>query len=141
MMNRSEIQHRDQVLRAYFQGRDWDKNEEYTLKRDLVLHSTELLPNYPFLVDDEWEVEANRAQDGKGDLVFTDGEGRYAVVEVKWLDLNGSGKTTRTNRNDKRQKVKKQATIYADEWKQKLGGSVQVDAYWFTNEYDRPQLA
>jgi hypothetical protein len=140
MINRSEVQRRDQVLRAYFQGRDWDENKEYALKRNLVLHSSELLPDYPYLFDDEWEVEANRTQDGKGDLVFTDGEGRYAVVEVKWLDLDNSGKTVRTSRTKKRQKVQDQAVIYADELRQKLGDSVQVNAYCFTNEYDRPQL-
>ncbi len=141
MIDRSEVQRRDEVLRAYFQGRDWDENKEYALKRDLVLRSAELLPDYPYLVDDEWEVEANRTQDGKGDLIFTDGEGRYAVVEVKWLDFDNSGKTTRTSQTKKRQKVQEQAFIYAHELKQKLGGSVQVSAYWFTNEYSQLQLS
>ena len=141
MTNRSDIQHRDQVLRAYFQGRDWDKNQEYRLKQKLVLHSAELLPDYPYVFDDEWEVNENRTQDGKGDLIFTDGEGRYAVVEVKWLDLKSSGKTTRTNRTKKRQKVQEQAVIYANELKQKMGKSSQVTAYWFTNECDKPQHA
>lgn len=140
MINRSEIQRRDQVLRAYFQGRDWDKNEEYVLKQNFVLRSAELLPDYPYLVDDEWEVEANRTQDGKGDLILTNGEGHYAVVEVKWLDLDRSGDTIRNSRNKKRQKVREQAVTYAHALKQQLGGSVQVAAYWFTNEYQHPQL-
>lgn len=140
MIDRSEVQRRDEVLRAYFQGRDWDENQEYALKRDLVLRSAELLPDYPYLFDDEWEVEANRTQDGKGDLIFTDGEGRYAVVEVKWLDLDNSGKTTRNNRTKKRQKVQEQAITYAYELKQKLDDSAQVSAYWFTNECSRPQF-
>lgn len=140
MMNKIEIQHRNQVLRAYYLGRAWDKNKEYLLKRSLVLYSAELLSDYPYLIDDEWEVEANRTQDGKGDLIFTDGEGRYAVVEVKWLDLNRSGDTVRTSRNKKRQKVQEQAMIYAHALKQQLGDSVQVAAYWFTNEYEHPQL-
>jgi hypothetical protein len=56
MTIRSEVQHRDQVLRAYFQGRDWDENKEYALKRDLVLRSAELLPDFPYLFDDEWAL-------------------------------------------------------------------------------------
>jgi len=69
-MNTNDIQHRDQVLRTYFEGRSWDDNNEYQLTREFVLNSAERLPSYPFLVDYEWEVEANCSQDGKGDLLI-----------------------------------------------------------------------
>jgi hypothetical protein len=35
-MDKAEIQRRNQVLRAYFKGRDWDENNEYNLTRHLV---------------------------------------------------------------------------------------------------------
>lgn len=69
-MDRLELQRRNRVLRDYFEGRDWDENNEYALKRHLVLNSDRLLPAYPLLVDDEWEVEPNRDQAGRGDLLF-----------------------------------------------------------------------
>lgn len=135
------MQRRDQVLRAYFQGRDWDENNEYALKRYLVLNSHKLLPDYPLLIDDEWEVEPNRNQEGQGDLLFADGAGRYAVVEVKWLNLATSGRTTRGSRTKKRQKVKDQAADYSYALARRLETFIQIEGYWFTNEFQKPQLA
>jgi len=135
------MQKRDQVLRAYFQGRDWDENNEYALKRDLVLNSHELLPGYPLLIDNEWEAEPNRNQEGKGDLLFADGEDRFAVVEVKWIDEDNSGPTTRKSRNKKRNKVKEQAADYTHALAQLLQTFTQIEGYWFTNECERPKLA
>ncbi|TVQ06772.1 MAG: hypothetical protein EA368_16195 [Leptolyngbya sp. DLM2.Bin27] len=139
-MNKADIVRRDQVLRAYFAGRDWDDNNEYSLKRKLVLHSHELLPSYPFLIDDEWETEPNRNQAGKGDLLFADGKGRFAVVEVKWLDCDNSGKTAKTRRTQKRKKVKDQAVDYANSLAERLKIFAQIEGYWFTNECEKPQL-
>ena len=140
-MNLSDIEHRDQVLRAYFAGRDWDVVGEYGLKRELVLNSLQLLPDYPFLIDDEWEYEPGQTNEGRGDLVFTDGTGRFAVVEVKYLVLNENGSTagtkgrTRRGRNTKkRRKVEGQARDYADKLRAKLGDAQSVEAYYFTND-------
>lgn len=50
---------------------------------------------------------------GRGDLVFTDGAGRYTVVGVRVIDGGnggGSGKTTRRKRTQKRRK-----------WRNRLG--------------------
>ncbi len=139
-MNTANLEHRDRVLRAYFEGRNWDQNNEYALRRHLVLHSEALLPTYPFVVDDEWEVQPNRGQEGKGDLIFADGAGRYAIVEVKWLDLTSTGKPASNKRTRKRKKVKEQAQEYADCFAQLLQNFVQVEGYYFTNEHQTPQL-
>jgi hypothetical protein len=48
-MRRHEAMRRDRILRDLFNGKDWDRNEEFMLKRSLVLRSAELLPGYPFL--------------------------------------------------------------------------------------------
>ncbi|MEP0949526.1 MULTISPECIES: hypothetical protein [Cyanophyceae] len=108
-MDQTKIKHRDDVLRAYFQGRDRDRNNEYYLKQKFVANSATFMPDYPYLIDDEWEVETSRTEKGKGDLLFTDGAGRFAVVEVKWIDLEGpNGSRTGSTRRDSNRKKKKQ---------------------------------
>ena len=147
-MKRSEIERRNRLLRNYFDGRDWDAVGEYGLKRELVLNSSQLLPNYSFVIDDEWEVEPGRSDQGRGDLVFTDGQGNFAVVEVKYLDLpskdspisNRSGKKRRESNREKRRQVEAQAPKYAKRLREKLGITESVAAYYFTNEYKKPQL-
>lgn len=143
-MDKSKIEHRDQVLRAYFDGRNWDKNNEYALKRQLILSSHQLLPNYPYVIEDEWEVEPGRTDKGRGDLVFTDGNGCFAIVEVKWIDLEGVGRTGSTKRTSNRQKrrtVEKQARKYVNIYAElvgKLDTVKHVEAFVFTNECVQP---
>lgn len=134
-MDRQEAERRDRVLRAYFEGRDWDDNGEFQLKRDLVMG--DLLPEFPFVVDDEWEVRGGHTDEGRGDLVFTDGAGNFAVVEVKWIDGGtdgGSGKTRRRAKRGKRRKVEEQALEYGEFWAARAGTAARIDAYLFTNE-------
>ena len=115
-MDLDEAKRRDQVLRDYFEGRDWDGPGEFQLKRLLAKDRHEALAPYPFLVDDEWEVSPGQTNKGRGDLVFTDGQGRWATVETKWIDGGtdgGSGKTRRRSKTKKRRKVEDQALEYA----------------------------
>jgi hypothetical protein len=145
-MEYERILHRDKVLHCYFAGRDWDENDEYTLKRKLVLNRNILLPQYPYVIEDEWDVIDSRTDLGRGDLVFTDGTGCFAVVEVKWIDLDGllrEGKTRRESNRQKRRKVEEQATKYADRYRAKLSADKlivvkSIEAFYFTNEYDKP---
>ncbi len=138
-----KIENRDQVLHCYFGGRDWDKNGEFTLKRKLVLNRHQLLPKYPYIIEDEWEATDNRTDLGRGDLVFTDGNGCFAVVEVKWLD-DAPGATARKRRNMKRNQVKEQASNYAKDYQKRLisdeSNSIElIEAFYFTNECKEPQ--
>lgn len=71
---------------------------------------------------------------GRGDLVFADGEGRFAVVEVKFIDLGRSGSTVRAKRTESRKKVVEQARDYASKLAALLGPDVTVEACWYTNE-------
>ncbi|WOB41817.1 hypothetical protein HNI00_00445 [Thermoleptolyngbya oregonensis NK1-22] len=146
-MNQQEIEHRDRVLRSYFEGCDWDQNGEYELKRTLVLNSDRLLPDYPYVVENEWEVEPGRGHKGRGDLVFTDGAGRFAVVEVKCLNRTGCGGNKKAQQEKvrvRRHQVIKQALHYANIYAaSKLEAGViddpnAVAAYVFTNEQDYP---
>jgi hypothetical protein len=145
-VDKSEIVHRDQVIRGYFEGRNWDKNGEYSLKRKLILDSRQLFPNYSYVIEDEWEVEPGRTDQGCGDLVFTDGSGHFAVVEVKWIDLESTertGSTKRGSNRKKRRKVEDQAIHYAGVYAElNLGGlhsDYSIEAFIFTNESDQPR--
>ena len=146
-MKPSEVERRHQLLKTYFEGRDWDVVGEYSLKRQLVLNSAQLLPNYPFVIDDEWEVEPGRSDQGRGDLIFTDGHGNFAVVEVKYLDLpsqdspasNRRSKKRRESNREKRRQVEAQAPKYAKRLQEKLRITEPVAAYYFTNDHEKPQ--
>lgn len=133
-MDRVEAQDRDNVLRAFFEGKRWDHNHEFVLKRALVRRSPELLPAFPFLVEDEWEVSPGRTDQGRGDLIFTDGEGAFAVVEVKYIDIDRSGRTARTKRTHSRSKVRDQACAYAMEALRRFQTEGGVLALIYTNE-------
>ena len=133
-LQRAEAMHRDRVLRSYFAGNDWDRGDEFLLIRDLVVRSSELLPDYPYVIEHEWDVVAGKTNEGRGDLVFSDGGCRYAVVEVKHIDLQSSGDTAKTKRTKSRKKVKEQAVFYADRMAMRLESESTVAAYSFTNE-------
>ena len=144
-MNQLEIEHRNQILRTYLEGRTWDRNGEYALKRQLVLMSTQLLPDYPYVIEDEWEVEPGRTDLGRGDLVFTDGAGCFGVVEVKWLDLESTGRTgttKRTSNRKKRRAVEEQALTYANLYTELALSTFEavrrIEAFMFTNEHQQP---
>ena len=131
-MDRAEAERRDTVLRAYFAGRDWDEGAEAKLTRELALASREVLPDYPFLIDCEWEEVPGRTQDGRGDLLFTNGHGRYAVVEVK--SILGSGQN-----NNRRTQVEKQARRYLSAAKTRFDGA-EVVAFVYTDDWMCPGL-
>ncbi len=123
MIPREHYQHRDAILRSYLIGRDWDLDAEQRLRRKLVVRSGEWLADYPFLVGVEW-----RAPDGSpGDLLFFDGHGRFAAVEVKAL-----GNRERTKR---RGDVERQARSFARAVEVLYPGS-EVEAFVYTDDED-----
>lgn len=108
---------------------------EWSLKQSLVMDGAEELRSYPYLFLDEWEVVPGWSQCGKGDLVFTDGEGRFAVVEVKFIDRARTGKTVKTRRKNYRNKVWAQAREYAEALPRRHPELVvEVIGFAFTNE-------
>lgn len=124
----------DARLRAMFAAQDATSSREAKLKCDLVLRPPPLLSEYPLLISDEWEPFPGRSQDGKGDLVFTDGRGRYAVVEVKWMGALYAGPSQRKRRNKKRGIVRKQAKIYAVHVLSSRADAAEVRMLTFTND-------
>lgn len=57
---------------------------------------------------------------GNVDAVFSDGQGRYCVVEAKYLDLHATGRTACTGRTHKRGPPRMLRTM-AYKWKLRMG--------------------
>lgn len=129
--------HRDRVMRAWFQGRTWDENPEFKLKRQLVQATPPELAPFPLLIDDEWEVVPGATNGGRGDLLFTDGRGGFAVVEVKWMPELFGGRTARRARNRKRGAVREQAWTYAYAILRRFPDAQFVRAFVFTDDWTR----
>lgn len=126
---------RDRVLRSYLAGRAWDRNPEFMLVRAFVEEGHNEIRAYPFLYDYEWEVHPGFSNGGRGDLVFTDGQGNFAVVEAKFIDNDRTGRTARVKRTKSRGQVREQALTYAAALRGILGeGAVSVRAFSLTNE-------
>ena len=77
-----------------------------------------------------------KANKGKGNLVFADKNGYFAVVEIKYIDFNSTGSTGRSARTGKRKMVKEQAINYASIYANLYHS--KVEAFYFTNEDHSP---
>ncbi len=126
-MDRADAEHRDRVLRDYFEARNWDENGEFSLVRELVARSSELLPEYPLVVDHEWEVRPGSTAGGRGDLIFFDGDHGFAVVEVKVVEGAAGSRTSRRN------KVERQSLRYAEALGERYPGA-SVRALVFSDD-------
>ena len=125
----------DAALRAEFAEADGTCGDgERQLKCDVVLRPPALLAPFGLLVSDEWEPIPGWSQGGRGDLVFTDGRGRYAVVEVKWMARLYAGPSQRKRRNRKRGKVKEQARAYAEYVLGTRADAIEVRMMTYTND-------
>jgi hypothetical protein len=88
------------------------------------------LQSFRYLYDLEWPCE-----EGRGDVVLTDGKGRFAVLEFKHIDLKDTGPTARTRRTRKRREVFQQALRYSDAFV-RIHPKVSVAEPWVvTNEH------
>lgn len=126
---------RDRVIRTYLEGRSWDSNPEFLLVRQIVAGGHADLGACTHVYDYEWEVDPGHSNGGCGDLVFTDGAGNFAVVEVKFIDTARSGPTARVKRTKSRSQVSDQARTYADAIRRILGEDLlTVRAFSLTNE-------
>jgi len=109
-----------------------DPSDERELQLKLV-DSQLILENFPYLVLYEWEVVPDRSEFGKGDLVFTNGCGVYAVVETKYINC-AHGRTSRKQRNHHRKKVFEQANKYRRYVPNFFDDVMMVYAATYTNE-------
>lgn len=126
---------RDRVIRAYLVGRTWDTNPEFGLIRALVTDGHPDVAAFAYVYEYEWEVRPGFSNAGCGDLVLTDGEGNFVVVEAKFIDNDRSGHTARVKRTKSRSQVRDQARTYADALRRILGDeAMSVRAFSLTNE-------
>lgn len=105
------IKHRDKTIRSYIISRNWDKNPEFLLVREVIQDLTKRKPNlnkFKYVYDYEWEVETGLSNKGKGDLIFTDGKNNFLIVECK---------------NKNTQEVRKQTIVYMKKYEE-----IQKDA-------------
>lgn len=107
------IKHRDKTLRSYIKSRNWDKNPEFLIVRDVVQNLKTRKPelsNFKYVYDYEWECVPGFSNKGKGDLVFTDGKNRFLIVECKNKNTQEVRKQT-INYMQKFEEIQKDAQI------------------------------
>ena len=71
-----------------------------------------LAQKFPYVYLYEWAAQIG-SEAGQGDFVFASGDGHFAVVEVKHIDVVTCGKTVARRRTAMRTKVRDQAWNYA----------------------------
>ncbi len=113
-MNLEELKHRDNVIRFYLLNRNWDKDKsggdypEFELMRKIAASNNDeliyngLLTNYPFIYDYEYRMKAG-TEIKKGDLLLTDGNDNFLVLETKSLKYKTGGKRRLARRDLEKQ--------------------------------------
>ncbi|TKJ21034.1 MAG: hypothetical protein CEE43_11235 [Promethearchaeota archaeon Loki_b32] len=136
MVDIDNIKLKDKRLRDYILSVDrniaWHLNGDFTLVQSIIKQQTILLENssknsnrmdevlikYCYIFDYEWDVVSGMSQYGVGDLVFTDGNENYLVIEVKQLSY-GSGRNQCVARRKARRRVEEQAIKYMNAFRKK----------------------
>ena len=111
-----------------------DNMPEFLILKYIVLHP-EVWPRYreyPLIFAWELPLDPQRTDAGKVDLVLTDGQGKFLLVEVKYISPK-PGKTARTKRNKNRKKGAEQASSFKTQFQQ-LHPEWHVDAETVTND-------
>jgi len=86
--------------------------EQYILINQIDL---KIFQDYPYIIEYQYMLEPPHSQMGKGDLIFTDGNNRFLVVEVKFLRQSSpinSGRTTRVRNRNSRRHLESQVIKY-----------------------------
>ncbi|KAK9817794.1 hypothetical protein WJX72_002246 [[Myrmecia] bisecta] len=138
--DRAEMRRRHAVLCDYVKGRNWGLNEEMRLMRQFVVDVDHpVRAAYPWLFDYEWVIVLAHTQGhttghwGRGDLVFTDGQANFLVVEAKYLQST-SGKTSKVARTAKRKQVREQVVANVEAFQRQWSGWASVRGLAMTNE-------
>lgn len=136
MANIDNIKLEDKRLRDFIFSIDrniaWRLNGDFTLVQSIIRQQTELLENsgilqnhnmkslvkYRYIFAYEWDVVLGMSQYGVGDLVFTDGNENYLVMEVKQLSPF-SGRNQCVARRKARRKVEEQTIKYMNAFRRK----------------------
>lgn len=119
------------------EARSDNPNELYLIKfMFLNQNRIKTLYYYPYLIAYEWKVKLPQSellQPHVGDLVLMDENNRFLVIEFKYIDTISSGDIARKKRNQRRNKVCKQAMKYGELFKMMFPWAVVLKGA-FTNE-------
>ncbi len=141
--NRAECIRRDKVLSDYIKGHDWFMSHEFHLLRKLIM-TPDVVPQwtsyrdrYPLIFDLEWESD-----EGRGDLVCSDGRNNFLIVELKSFTNSGdgSGKTHRTTKRQKRRQGEEQTEKFAKFWHEKNPQVKKTVGVFVTEEVAAKQI-
>lgn len=130
-----DVRRRHKVLHNYIEQKDWGLDAEATLLREFILSQDHPVRSvYKFVYDLDWRADLPHGLFGRGDLVLTDGKGKFLVVEVKYIDPL-EGRTMRTRRTKKRKEVLAQTYTYLQAFrKQNAVPPASVKGLVLTNE-------
>ena len=136
MVSLEEIERRDKIIHDYITGRTWDKNPEFLLIRQIVKGDIieNYIDKYSYIYDYEWEVIDGFTNYGKGDLVLTDAQDNFLIIECKYINLDETGKTARTKRRKNRRHIEMQTPKYITAFKWKTPEAKTVIGLGVTNE-------
>ena len=111
-----------------------DNMNEFLILKFLIIHQSEIDPikDYPFIFGWEFPFDPILSNLGKVDLILTDGQSKYLIVEVKHI-TETAGKNACAKRNKSRSKVRAQAKEYGKRF-QNQHPDFEVRAKVFTNE-------
>lgn len=136
MANINNIKLEDKRLRDFILSIDkniaWRLNGDFTLVQSIIKQQTKLLGSieipqnrnmkalvkYRYIFDYEWDIVQGMSQYGVGDLVFTDGNENYLVMEIKQLSYR-SGRNQCVARRKARRKVEEQTIKYTNAFRRK----------------------
>ncbi|MHA1124885.1 MAG: hypothetical protein ACTSO7_06555 [Candidatus Heimdallarchaeota archaeon] len=123
-MTNKELQKYDkQVRKEIYLRVQRPVDEETVLMSFIVSHQKHIptLCDFPYLLEFEYEIIPGKSNLGRGDLLFSDGENNFLIVETKYLKKKTTGKTKNKNttRRKQRRKAEKQVIEYSHDLKNK----------------------
>jgi hypothetical protein len=147
MLDQNLFVFKDQKLRELISNDHSEIHTKPQLIKEFVQDSFNLLPQFPYLFLYDWDVIPGHSQHGKGDLVFADGKGNFAIVQVKYLDFSNTGSTGSSRRTKHRQNLKKQTRRYTEALPEHLKHTnnnlfdiKDIKGYFYTNDDPKPIL-
>ena len=132
---RTAVLERDsQKRRSHRSDLEDEANPKYAERRLIseLLADKQVLQGFPYICEYEWEVEPGKPQGGVGDLVFTDGQGLFVVVEAKHICPPPGIANKSRCRNNRYRKAKGQARTYGEAFRKSHPEAVLVLAASYT---------
>ncbi|CAG8444854.1 16776_t:CDS:1 [Acaulospora colombiana] len=110
------------------------KRKEWEMQKKLLDNIKEILPGFPYVCKYGWEPES---EDGKGDLILTDGKGIFAVVETKRLHTENLIPDRASCRRSKQRKKYRKHHVIEQAGRYKRAFINQYE-HVYVDQHDRP---